>query len=243
MQLRERTDTLRTIQVEVAVWDYDTWGDPDFLGTVTVPIAPLMENLHLAQNYAARLDEDFRYQADENSAIKISGTISFTLQITTEAVLAQLENLEKSEHKAGKDKTYFTAGDTFGEEQLLEIKGSAPNSIIVEQPTTVLRISGEDYKNEVLPLQADEDERKVQFFSELTIFRDSSREQLQEISRWFRTKHYKPGQVLSSQGLEPKEMIFIMKGQVSVVVDVPEMQRRAHRAAFVPGEAPLLHSR
>jgi hypothetical protein len=129
--------------IDVAVWDYDTWGEPDFLGIATVPLNPLIENLHDVQNYGCRLAEDPRYQAATDEAgvdYQISGTISFTAQITTEEVLAQIESLEQNEHKSGKDKTYITAGDSFGHEQILQAHGTALNSIIVEQPTTALRV-------------------------------------------------------------------------------------------------------
>lgn len=129
--------------IDVAVWDYDTWGEPDFLGIAIVPLAPLMENLHEVQNFGCRLRDDARYQAAADEAgvhYDISGSISFTVQVTTEAVLAQIETLMEGEQKAGKQKTYLTAGDSFGHEQVLQSNGTAGNSVIVEQPTIALRV-------------------------------------------------------------------------------------------------------
>jgi CRP-like cAMP-binding protein len=129
--------------VEISVWDHDTWGDTDFLGIVTVPMASLRENLHHVQDFALKLGEDARYQASADEAgvyYEISGSICFHLQLTTEAVLSQIEQLELGDDRAGRSKVYYTAGDTFGAEQVFSSIGMAPNSIIIEQPTTVLRV-------------------------------------------------------------------------------------------------------
>jgi len=217
--------------VEIAVWDHDTWGDSDFLGIAKVPLAPLMENLHTVQNCAIKLEEDARYQASADEAgvdYSISGTISFHLQLTTEAVLAQIEQLESSAHKAGKDKTYYTAGDKFGIEQVMAGNCKAPNSVIVEQSTQVLRVTAEEYMAQVVPLQADEIDRKKEFFKELSIFGNCAPEELENMSKWFRVSKYKPGDSIALEGGDREEVVFVMSGEVSVVVDVPEPHVKKH---------------
>ena len=152
--------------------------------------------------FALKLKEDARYQAAADEAgvdYDISGTICFSLTLTTEAVLAQIEQLEQGEHKAGKDRTYYTAGDTFGIEQVLQANGSAPNSVIIEQPTMALRVTADDYNSEVVPLQADETDRKREFFTELTVFRDLSEDEITILCKWFRISIYRPGQTIAEQ--------------------------------------------
>ena len=235
--------------VEVSVWDHDRWGDPDFLGIAVVPLEPLFDDLHSVKRYACNLTEDSRYQAAADEAgveYQISGTISFSLQLTTESLLAQLEMLQQKDTQAGKGKTYYTAGDFFGDEQLHG--GSSPNSVIVEAPTTVLRILGEDYQSQVMPLKSNEEEHKRCFFSELTVFKHLSQEKIADICKWFRIENYKPGAVLFEQGDFREDMAFVMSGEVGVVMEVKTRQEihgsfHMHGSAHLLAENPLLRQK
>jgi len=211
-------------RIEIAVWDHDSWGDPDFLGIVCVPVKPLMDELHEVQQFGMRLQEDPRFQAAADEAgvdYEISGSISFHAQMTTEAVLSQIQQMEDDKEKAGKDKVYFTAGDAFGAEQVLDDHGKAPNSVIVEQPTIVLRVGAQDYAQHIFPLMAHEVESKKEFFAELSVFSQLSEEELLHMCKYFRISNYRPGQLIALEGAEREEVVFILSGEVSAVVDVP----------------------
>ena len=212
-------------RIEIAVWDHDSWGDSDFLGIVVVPVKPLMDELHEVQQFGMRLEEDARYQAAADEAgveYDISGSISFHVQMTTEAVLLKIRQLEADKEKAGKDKIYFTTGDTFGAEQILADNGKAPNSVIVEQQTIVLRIGAQDYADQILPLLADEVGRKREFFAELSVFSDLSKEEIIHMCKYFCVSHYRAGHTIALEGTEREEVVFVLSGEVSVVVDVPD---------------------
>jgi len=210
--------------LELSVWDHDSWGDSDFIGLASVPLQPLKQNLHNVTEYAVKLRDDARYQvaADEPGVeYTISGTICFTAKLTTKTVLAQLQQLEEDADKSLK-KTYLTQGDTFGTEQLLEENGRAPNTIIVEAPTTLLRVSAAVYQSEIVPLRIHELKAKKAFFRNMSVFSNISEQELDHLCRWFLIAVYKPGEVIRNQGSELDDIVLIMSGEVSVVIDVPD---------------------
>ena len=127
-----------------------------------------------------------RYEgaADEGGVnLEICGTVTFHLKLTTAAALEKAEEL--SALSAAAD--VFASGDSFGAEELKDGK-PYPYTVMVEQPSVMLKVLRDDYLGEIHPLQYKEKQRKVDFLSPMMPFATWKQERIQHVCDWLQVK-------------------------------------------------------
>eukprot|EP00960_Hanusia_phi_P067525 766647-Hanusia_phi.AAC.2 len=209
--------------VEVSVWDYDAWGDHDFLGLVEVPLKALKADMHKFHKYALPLKDDERYSGlvDEHMASKgeaVSGFITFFLQLTTDKYLDRVETLMSDENQVERSIQKFLLGSIIGLENFLS-KGSYNMTVIVDQPAILLRVQLSEYENHIKPLQDNIHTRKLNFFRELSVFQDVNEERLNLIASSFEILQFRSG-VIAREAEVWSRLAFIMSGEVNIYKSV-----------------------
>ncbi|EKX50042.1 hypothetical protein GUITHDRAFT_162018 [Guillardia theta CCMP2712] len=225
--------------VELTVWDYDAWGDHDFLGLVEVPLRALQTDMHKFHKYALPLKDDERYSGlvDEHMSGKaeaVSGSITFFLQLTTDKYLDRVETLMSDENQVERSVQKLLMGSIIGVESFLS-KGSYDMTVIVDQPAILLRVQLKEYESHIKPLQDNMHTRKLNFFRELSVFHDASDDKLNMIASSFDILQYRSG-VIARERETWSRVVFIMSGEVNIYKSV--LDNRAHNQRHQPSQRP-----
>lgn len=123
------------------------------------------------------------------------------------------------------------AGDTFGQEALIEDKHINKLSIKCKQRTKMLQIKKEHFNRYVRAMQLEEWGRVAKLFSELPVFNepDSAWEgpKLERLLESIHLKTYQAGDIIFREGGNQSSIIFLLSGHVRItkVVEDEKLKR------------------
>jgi CRP-like cAMP-binding protein len=144
--------------------------------------------------------------------LEISGTITFHVKLTTDEALQKAEDLSAASAAAD----IFVSGDSFGAEEV-QAGTAYQYTVMVEQPSVLLRVSRNQYMESIAPLQEMERLRKLDFLAPIMPFSEMPKEKVTEISDWFQIARYRAGENITDEGIVSDKIIFLLSGEAEVI--------------------------
>lgn len=144
--------------------------------------------------------------------LEISGTITFHVKLTTDEALQKAEDLSAASAAAD----IFVSGDSFGAEEV-QAGTAYQYTVMVEQPSVLLRVSRNQYQERIAPLQEMERTRKIDFLAPIMPFSEMSKEKLTKVVDWFQIARYRAGENITEEGIMSDKIIFMLSGEAEVI--------------------------